>query len=524
MEALKAGVKRSLSHLETEMVNCFKRRDEHLKKEMARMKTTSTPVSLHPLSHSLSDAGHYPFTVSSLAAPKPPINLEFPTFGQPRETCDVLEFIEKCENFLSLRPLTDVELLATINAVLTGAARSWWAAEKLKIHNWDEFKQSFMSAFLSTDYLVELEDKLKAMIQGPNQSIRDFAYDYRALCLRWKDDLPEEEVVRRILNSCNPSLASSLRGAVHAVEQLVKVGSLVERDLNSKRDYWARVNQLKGTNEGKKSASSRRDQLPKPSGTSVQHVSLIQTTTPPLLKVVIDVRDFHVEAVVDTGSTYSLMQKQLWEAVKKPEERLLQGSSRSFMVADGKAHVSEGRIPMEYDWHGMVWTIDTYIMSNEHLAFPLILGLDFLRQTRVLLNVAAMSYELMVKGQVRVYPFLQQPQWEQPWIRKGEQVTSLFTAVPVDNRGELESLASAASTKDIIARNPPEIQPLLNKWATICSGSLGRTNQATHRIITTDDIPIRSKAYRVSPLKKKVMDREIDRMMREGIIEPSQSP
>ncbi|KAL0196733.1 hypothetical protein M9458_005273, partial [Cirrhinus mrigala] len=135
-----------------------------------------------------------------------------------------------------------------------------------------------------------------------------------------------------------------------------------------------------------------------------------------------------------------------------------------------------------------------------------------------------MSYELMVKGQVRVYPFLQQPQWEQPWIRKGEQVTSLFMAMPVDNRGELETLASATSTKDIIARNPPEIQPLLNKWATVCSGSLGRTNQATHRIITTDDVPIRSKAYRVSPLKKKVLEREIERMMREGIIEPSQSP
>ncbi len=55
---------------------------------------------------------------------------------------------------------------------------------------------------------------------------------------------------------------------VHTVEQLVKVGSLVERDLNSNKDYWARVNHLKGTNEGKKSASSWRDQLPKSPSTS----------------------------------------------------------------------------------------------------------------------------------------------------------------------------------------------------------------------------------------------------------------
>ncbi len=179
MEVLKAAMNRSLSHLEAEMVNCFKPWDEHWKNEMARIKTTSTPVSPHPLSHSFSDAGHLASAISTPAAPKPPIKLDFPTFGQHRETCDVLEFIEECENFLSLRALTDVELLATINAVLTGPVRSWWAAEKLNIHNWDEFKHSFMSAFLSTDYLAELEDQLKAMVQDPNQSIRVFANDYR---------------------------------------------------------------------------------------------------------------------------------------------------------------------------------------------------------------------------------------------------------------------------------------------------------------------------------------------------------
>lgn len=70
------------------------------------------------------------------------------------------------------------------------------------------------------------------------------------------------------------------------------------------------------------------------------------------------------------------------------------------MVADGKAHVSEGRTPVVYEWHGMVWTLDTYVMSNEHLAFPL-----EMRQTGVQLNVAEISYELKVKWQVRVYPF-----------------------------------------------------------------------------------------------------------------------
>ncbi len=176
-------------------------------------------------------------------------------FGETRETSDEtsdVEFVEHCEKILTLRHMSDTELVATLNAVLTGPARSWWLAERNKIHNWAEFKRAILGAFLPTDYLTEVEEQLKDMIQGPDQCIGDVAYNYRALCLKWKADLPEEEVVRRILNNCNPSLAGSLRGAVHTVEQLVKVGSMVERDLNSKRDYWAKVNQLKVGEKGKK--------------------------------------------------------------------------------------------------------------------------------------------------------------------------------------------------------------------------------------------------------------------------------
>lgn len=164
------------------------------------------------------------------------------------------------------------------------------------------------------------------------------------------------------------------------------------------------------------------------------------------------------------------------------------------MVADGTAHESEGKVPITFEWHGERWTINTYIMANKSLAFPLVLGLDFLGRTGVQLNVAAMNYELKVKGQVRVYPFLQQPEWEQPCILKGQSVTTLFMAVQKNEAEEPETLVLATDMKDLIARHPPEVHPLLTTWTTVCSETLGRTNQTTHRIITTDDIPVRSKA------------------------------
>ncbi len=45
------------------------------------------------------------------------------------------------------------------------------------------------------------------------------------------------QTVRRIMNNCNASFVSSLRGTCHTVEQLVKVGSVVERDRAAKKEF-----------------------------------------------------------------------------------------------------------------------------------------------------------------------------------------------------------------------------------------------------------------------------------------------
>lgn len=83
---------------------------------------------------------------------------------------------------------------------------------------------------------------MRTCVQNPNESIRNFAYDYRALCLKWKPDINEAALVRHILCHDNPKIAAGLRGMVNTVAELVKVGSMIENDLASMKNYWIRVN------------------------------------------------------------------------------------------------------------------------------------------------------------------------------------------------------------------------------------------------------------------------------------------
>lgn len=65
-----------------------------------------------------------------------------------------------------------------------------------------------LSLRLSCPLITRQRLRISSQVQSPTQCIQDFAYDHRALCLRWRPDMVEDEIVRRILSACNPRLAS----------------------------------------------------------------------------------------------------------------------------------------------------------------------------------------------------------------------------------------------------------------------------------------------------------------------------
>ncbi len=115
-------------------------------------------------------------------------------------------------------------------------------AEKRNVQTWEHFKKVFLRSFLNEDYEDETARRLLERKQGAQESIRDFAFHYRALCLKWKKDMLEKEILQSILRNCNPRLASLLRGTVRDVGELVRIGTQVEKDLEESKRYWNNVN------------------------------------------------------------------------------------------------------------------------------------------------------------------------------------------------------------------------------------------------------------------------------------------
>lgn len=100
----------------------------------------------------------------------------------------------------------------------------------------------FLCSFLSEDYADKTARRLIERKQGAQESIRDYAFHYRGLCLRLKWNMPEREILQAILRNCSPRLASLLRSSVQNVAELELVPKLKETLEKAARRYWSNVN------------------------------------------------------------------------------------------------------------------------------------------------------------------------------------------------------------------------------------------------------------------------------------------
>ncbi len=524
---------------------------------------------------------------------KRPIKLEFPFFGRMEDTVDPLLYLEKCNDYLALQPLTQEELFVTLRNVLHGTARDWWDVARLEITTWDEFEQKFRTAFLSEDYEDELAERIRTRVQGEEESIRDFAYMYRSLCKRWKPDIEEEEIIKMVLKNINPRLASQLRSSsVGTVDGLVRLGQQLEKDRVNQRNYEQRrdlekksqpktqhtsigyhnpsqpsasnsaapvlcwrckrahspatcplivsANKNRSNNKAPHSSSGHNYQKrpEHPTVSTLTHsssskgenskkkfnpgFSSLNMTIPQQLIVPISIGKWKGGAFIDTGSSYTLLNDNLWKKLKAPTDKLNHWTEGPLYLADGGARQPLGWTEVEIILHTRPCTLPVVVLSSQTLAFSAVIGLDFLFFSGIQLDVMNQMYWFQDEKEKHVFQ-----KEHQGWTMESQ--VALFSAIapcPIETLDLEESVKSFDPIIHDVNLTECEKQHLfaqIDAHSDVCTTKLGCTNVLTHKIFLTQEMPIKQKSYRVSLSKRSIMKEHISEMLENKIIEPSSS-
>jgi len=121
-------------------------------------------------------------------------------------------------------------------------------------------------------------------------------------------------------------------------------------------------------------------------------------------------------------------------------------------------------------------------------------------------------------------------------------VTEMYGAL--ENKTEEEDHDVIPDYESIVEKMPPHLKELVERTVlardqkTLCAqlvteysdvfmspeGPLGRTSATTHKIFTGDNAPIKQRKRRVPMAQNEMIDRELNKMLKLGVIEPSSSP
>jgi len=165
---LKKTIEDQLQEMGKTIMDCMKRRDKHLKFSLCLTPgaTSTTTTSLTPMLHQL------PYRMA--------VKIEFPKFGSTGDE-DPIAYLEKCAQYLAVRPMSDAEILATLPSVLTHTAKDWWVAEKAQVKTWSQFKTAFLQFFLPDDHEVEAERRIRERKQGTDEEYSNICFPVLSL-------------------------------------------------------------------------------------------------------------------------------------------------------------------------------------------------------------------------------------------------------------------------------------------------------------------------------------------------------
>lgn len=205
----------------------------------------------------------------------------------------------------------------------------------------------------------------------------------------------------------------------------------------------------------------------------------------PRAYVIVDIFGVKIKGLLDSGATGSLINGVAWAKIAALGHRLQTQDAQQVILADGSRQAIYGSVVVPVVLNSILHL--TRLLVVPHLKEQLILGADWWK---------AMGLVVDLKHQIYTFH---------------------------------EELNSISSTPAIIghslltAKQKDELKSLIEEYKRKSGDKLGCTSRFEHVIDTGASQPIKQRYYQVSPFIQKIMSDELDKMLQQGVVEPSTS-
>lgn len=201
--------------------------------------------------------------------------------------------------------------------------------------------------------------------------------------------------------------------------------------------------------------------------------------------LILDIFGVKLRGLLDSGATRTVLGGEGWKAIQHLGLKLQPADTGSCRVANDQSCKVLGSIELPMRLENKIKVISVLVVPD--ISSTLVLGMDFWLSMQII-------------------PDLSSGCWN-------------FSQSPSENFKVNSLMASDLLSSEQLSRLNKVIDAY---FVTVCSETLGCTPLVEHKIVTSSE-PIKQRAYRVSPAMQEHMDCEIQKMLRNDVIEPSSS-
>lgn len=188
--------------------------------------------------------------------------------------------------------------------------------------------------------------------------------------------------------------------------------------------------------------------------------------------------------LLDSGASRTILGKFGWDKISSFNLPLISPCVKSVTVANGESCEVLGSITVPVQLKDKVKVVEVLVIPN--LPHTLILGADFWRIMEIIPNLSQDVWKFSVDA-----------------IETTQPALLPYAELTAEQSGILRNFI-----EDTFVTMPDEI---------------GYTHLVKHRIVTKAE-PIKQRYYPVSPVVQKSINEELDNLLKNGIVEPSNSP